>query len=352
MKNIATAQACTRSGVPADALPRVEPRGGGRTAPRLAALARTAAALLVGLLGAGLAGCASLGLGGDRADAGARAALANPPRLHDDAAADAASREAARRQINSYYAAMQRAEQAYGATPAVAAERNVAVGRYVAEGIGLVDSYCLRWFEHLEDFERHADARKKDYNVISALGTALIGIAKLHPDVTAVYGAANTAYTGWSDNQQQALVIAPSSRGVKNKVMTVMQERAAQIRARADSIEFPEARHALESYADLCTYTSAKDLVDVSVAAATPEVSPAGQFTVVSTATFAPDQSSALLRKLWKPDGHTIDAKFQTKLREWLAKREVGVSITSFLNGGAFAPLRQRALSEIDLNSP
>jgi hypothetical protein len=177
----------------------------------------------------------------------------------------------------------------------------------------------------------------------------LIGVAKLHPDVTAVYGAANTAYTGWADNQMQALAIAPSSRGVKNKVMTVMQERAAQIRSRTSAPDFPEARHALESYADLCTYTSAKDLVDVSVAAATPEVSPSGQFTVVSNARFAPDRSSALLRKLWKPDGHTIDAGFEKKLRAWLARQKVDASITSFVDGDTFAPLRQRALTEIDL---
>ena len=310
-----------------------------------------AVTLLAVLLGAGLPGCASLGLGGDKADAGARAALANPPRLHDDAAGDAASRAAARRQIESYYAAMLRAEQAYGAIPP-ANDGDAAVTRYVAEGIGLVDSYCLRWFQHLEDFERHAGARKKDYNVVSALGTALIGIAKLHPDVTAVYGAANTAYTGWSDNQQQALVIAPSSRGVKNKVMTVMQERAAQIRARPGSIAFPQARQDLESYADLCTYTSAKDLVDVSIAAARPAVSPAGQFTVVSNTAFAPDRNSALLRKLWKPDGHTIDSVVQEKLRNWLDAQGVQASITSVMYGEAFAPLRQRSLQEIDFGQP
>jgi hypothetical protein len=315
-----------------------------RTQGRPAGRTALATALLPGLL----AGCTSLGLGNDRA-----AVLSNPPRLHDPAAAEKASKEAAERQITAYYDALKAAEDSYGkakTVPMAGTPADPTVVRYVDEGLALVDSHCLRWFQHLEDFERRTDAKKKDFNVISALGTALIGVAKLHSDVTTVYGAGTTAYMGWSDNLAQAFVIAPSSRGVKTKVMAVMQERRKSVEDRRDTLNFPAARRELEAYADLCTYTSAKDLVDVSVAAADPAVERSGQFIVRPRQAFAPDANSSVLRRLWKPDGHTIDKSVDAKLKAWLDRQGISPSITLFLNGEQFAPLRQRALQDIDFD--
>jgi len=158
------------------------------------------------------AGCANFG-----SKNGVHGTLSNPPRLHDDISVDAEVRDAALRQIKSYYATMARAEMeiADGNPPTGDSE---VVKRYMTEGIYLVNSYCLRWFQHLEDFERRSDSSKRDYNVISQLGTTLIGLARLHPDVTALYGAANTAYAGFSNNLVEGLVVAPSSKNVKVKV--------------------------------------------------------------------------------------------------------------------------------------
>jgi hypothetical protein len=268
--------------------------------------------------------------------------LNNPPRLHDEVSEQMGAKGAAERQIKAYYEALEAAEKAPDATK---------LAKYIDEGIGLVDSHCLRWFQRLDDYERDIQFRGKETNVITQLGTALIGAARLHSDVTTLYGAGTTAVAGLRSNRLEGLVIAPAAKGVKSKVMTVMAQRAGELRA-ATPASLPQARGQLEAYADLCTYSSAKSLVDKSVDAARPAVSPSGEFRIVSEGSFGTDDAKLALRQRWKPDGKNVDRRAEAKLRAWLDQELGEVSITSFLNRASYAPLRSRALNEIDFNSP
>lgn len=282
-------------------------------------------------------GCTTL-----RGTLGTEVPLNNPPRLHDEVSAQKDAKDAAQRQIDAYYAALKAAEQGPDSTK---------LAKYVDEGIGLVDSHCLRWFQRLDDYERDVQFRGKETNVITQLGTALIGAARLHPDVTTLYGAGTTAVAGLRSNRLEGLVIAPAAKGVKAKVMTVMAQRAGQLRA-VPPATLPQARGQLEAYADLCTYSSAKSLVDKSVDAAQPAVSPSGEFRIVSEGTFGTDDAKIALRQRWKPRAGITDRKAEAKLQAWLERNAGGVSIPTFLNDAAYASLRSRALNEIDFNSP
>lgn len=141
-----------------------------------------------------------------------------------------------------------------------------AVDNYVMEGIGLVDAYCLRWFQQLDDLSRLMEYQSKNVNIISQLGTTLMGIAEVAPATVSAYGALNTAYAGGVENFNSSFLVAPSSALVKDHIMAVMKEKAKEFSDPATGLKgkmtFKEAYLWLERYADLCTYPRAKAIVD------------------------------------------------------------------------------------------
>ena len=63
------------------------------------------------------------------------------------------------------------------------------------------------------------------------------------------------------------------------------------------------------------------------------------------------DQAGEILRRLWKPDGTTIDDTGKQRLESWMKANGLeNVSITSFLRGALFEEARARAVKELNLN--
>jgi hypothetical protein len=220
-----------------------------------------------------------------------RQELANPTPIHsatvppgsDPSPVQASARQAADLVPARYYAAMAKAN--------VAAAPQADIDLYVREGVSLVELYCERWFSRVAEAQRRAELTESNRNIISQLGTAAIGIGGLHPDVTAVYGALNTAIGGFNGNFTSGYLAAPNAENVKRLTMEAVRSRGALLRNAAGELyprDFSRAYVELEALADQCTHAEVRRLttksVDQSGARADPQT---GEAIVFSTATAA-----------------------------------------------------------------
>lgn len=218
----------------------------------------TALALLTIFL---LSGCSSLDSRKDDT-----ASILNPRKIHE--AFDGTSRAYAAGQIpiSDYYDSLEIARSKYskseGTALIVIKADQESVKNYVAEGIGLVNAYCRRWFQGLDDTSRMLAYQNKNVNVITQLGTAALGIASASALAVTSYGAATTAYAGISENFNSAFLVAPTASKVKDHIESVMKTEAASLKTDSGTLSFKEAYSRLERYADICTHSRAKAIVD------------------------------------------------------------------------------------------
>lgn len=210
------------------------------------------------------------------------AALLNPPKIHG--AFDTSSRayKAALVPIDDYYNALSLAKSAYatdasGKVTDVAAADQEKIQNYVSEGIGLVDSYCGRWFQSLDDMNRLLAFQNKNVNVISQLGTTLLGLGSANTYFVTGYGALNTAYAGASENFNSAFLVTPTASKVKEHIESVMKDEAEQMRTDSASLNFKQAYNRLEKYAGYCTHARAKEIVDTALNITKTELNATGQ---------------------------------------------------------------------------
>lgn len=162
------------------------------------------------------------------------------------------------------------------------------IKNYVKTGTKLVETYCVRWFRKLGDAQRKLEFSNNNRNVISQLGTALIGVGRLHSDLTAAYGATNVAMASFSENVNASFLIAPNSENVKNLVMQAVKARSDQLNNASSAAlpkDFPTAYADLEQMADICTYAEAKKMATQAVDNSKAEVNnETGQVLIVSAA--------------------------------------------------------------------
>jgi hypothetical protein len=198
------------------------------------------------------------------------AGLLNPPKLHGAYDKDNAAYKAAQVPIDDYYHALDLAKSTYtvdssGKTTAVTIADQNKIKNYVSEGIGLTDAYCRRWFQSLDDMQRLLAFEDKNVNVISQLGTTLLGIGKANANIVTGYGASNTAYAGFSENFNSAFLVAPTAAKVREHIESAMKAEAVQLRTDSASLNFKEAYTRLERYASFCTYAQAKEIVNTAL---------------------------------------------------------------------------------------
>mgnify|MGYP000868704208 FL=1 len=159
--------------------------------------------------------------------------------------------------VQAYYTALTAARSATGSAT------TTAIRDYVDAGITLVNSYCLRWFQSLSERDVVKSFEDGNFNVIRQLGTALLGLGKANTYFVTTYGATNTAYEGISKNFSDAFLIAPNSRKVKAQVMSLLDAREKELLETAKAPRtFAEACRRLERFADLCTHSTAKEIVN------------------------------------------------------------------------------------------
>jgi hypothetical protein len=169
----------------------------------------------------------------------------------------------------------------------VANATQTAIDTYVKEGAALIEVNCLRWFHRIAEVQRRVELADTNRNVITALGTALIGVARLHSDVTAAYGSANTAIAGFNANLSTAYLAAPTAESVKRLTMQAVKARGDLLKNSSSPLypkDFSSAYAELEKLADVCTYAEVKRLATQSVDQGKPQVDPqTGELSVVAS---------------------------------------------------------------------
>lgn len=195
------------------------------------------------------------------------ASVLNPRKIHDAYDQDSKAYQAGQIPVADYYDALELARSKYArkegsGTAGFSQADQPLVVNYVSEGIGLVDAYCRRWFQGLDNTSRLLAYQNKNINVITQLGTALLGLGGASSALVTGYGAANTAYAGASENFNSAFLVAPTASKVKDHIESVLASEAQALRADAAKLQFKEAYTRLERYADLCTHARAKEIVD------------------------------------------------------------------------------------------
>ncbi|MEW6704585.1 MAG: hypothetical protein AB1430_07030 [Pseudomonadota bacterium] len=248
-----------------------------------------------------------------------------------------------------YYEALKAAQQA----PADAQK----IEAYLREGIAVVQLYCLRWFARVADEQRNLQVAETNWNVITQLGTALIGVARLHSDVTTAYGALNTAVGGFNANLNNAFLIAPNAENVKRLTLEALGQRAALLTDSGSALRpqrFSDAYVQLEKLADVCTYQEVKRLTTESVDNSEPKVHPqTGTVKVVSAqvSSFVKTGAGDALRRFWKPNGEAIEAQNEATIKQWMAKAGISAPVTVFLRSDVFTSAREAAVKDLGLKT-
>ncbi len=197
------------------------------------------------------------------------AGLMNPYKLHAENNRGSEAYKASRIPVEDYYHALNLAKTKYMANASNDVDRVVVaepkyIQNYVLEGIGLSDAYCRRWFQSLGEVQRMLSFQKDSANIISQLGTTLLGVGGASPAIVTSYGAANTALAGFSDSFNSAFLVAPTSEKVQMHIESVMRDEAKSLilDSRRKDFNFKEAYNRLEQYAGICSYSRAKEIVD------------------------------------------------------------------------------------------
>lgn len=207
------------------------------------------------------------------------AALLNPRKIHGSFDVSGKAYKAAAIPVDDYYHALDIARSKYetdsnGVGQAVSPSDQSAIVNYVSEGIGLVDAYCRRWFQGLDDTNRMLAYQNKNINVITQLGTTLLGIGNASASLITGYGAANTAYAGLTENFNSAFLVAPTASKVKEHIESIMATEGESLRTASARLNFKQAYIRLERYADLCTHARAKAIVDSALDLTKTRVAP------------------------------------------------------------------------------
>lgn len=195
------------------------------------------------------------------------ASILNPRKIHVAYDVHSKAYLAGQIPIADYYASLDLARSKYdgkdgtGVTDVSQADQRF-ITNYISEGIGLVDAYCRRWFQGLDDTSRLLAYQNKNVNVITQLGTAFLGIGGATSAFVAGYGAGTTAYAGLAENFNSAFLVAPTASKVKEHIESVMASESSRLRADSGTLSFKEAYSRVERYADLCTHARAKEIVD------------------------------------------------------------------------------------------
>jgi hypothetical protein len=275
--------------------------------------------------------------------------LLNPTAIHVSPDDNSAAAKAGQIPVENYYKAMALAKPNYEQDKATLKDAT-AITSYIDEGLGLVDSYCLRWFRRVEDVQRKVDFDEKNFNVIRQLGTALLGIGKASSNWVTGYGALNTAYSGVAENFNGALLTGPTTRKIKTRIFALIQQSAADLRA-AGGLTFAQAYTRLERHADICTFSTISEILDTSLAQTRSEIdTTSGDIsTNALESSFQRDDANMRLRSFWMPQG-TVNKPNEAKLRAWMQQNSLGdVPITMLINARLFAAARQKAILDLSL---
>lgn len=206
----------------------------------------------------------------------------NPKPLHADATQAYPARAAAGAALNPYAIPVERYIRALADAERVDDPRPAQLRTYADTGIALVQLQCLRWFSLLGERQHEKDFQDSNYNVIRQLGTALLGIGKASSALVATYGAGNTAYEGLANNFEASFLGAPNGKKVKQQVMRLLDEQEEKVyeAAAGERATLLTVYRKLERYADICTHSTAREIVGSALDQATATINSQGMLEI------------------------------------------------------------------------
>ena len=287
--------------------------------------------------------------------------LFNPPDIHNSNSGDARALEAQKIPIDDYYRALILAKQTYTGDTTCSNSINCitsappeVVDNYVNEGIGLVDSYCLRWFDNLEELQTRVNYQSSNINIIRDLGTALLGLGNANSVIVTAYGAGNTAYTGAAKNFQDTFLLAPNTSSVKPRILEIMSVQANNLREKLDdgSYTFKQAYVDLEKYASICTARTVRDVSEAAL-----KVIPQKNIKMdaishqISISNEDPNDETISKLDNWLQNGKVddIDNKRWASLTDWVKMENITDSIPNFITSEKFKEKRQKAIFDLKI---
>lgn len=319
--------------------------------------------MLAGIAALAMSSCALMDTGKQQ-----RALLLNPQRANatpDNRPADNASRAFAAQEVmvKAYYKSMALAQTDYDAVPVRRATPET-IADYVNEGIALNTAFCRRWFTRVDNTQRQYDWSARDVNIITALGTTLLGAAEASAKTVALYGAGITAGAGLADNFNSALLTAPSQKNVEQKIMAMLNTYAVRLREEARSMTFAEAFTRLETHADICTFATIRDVVNTSLTQTEQHVdstggiqtrpSAAARAAIMAsvappaavTSAYVKDDSGERIAHYWAP-ADVVDQAHQDQIRAWMTAHGVNISIAFFAHARLYEAARKQLVADL-----
>jgi len=291
---------------------------------------------------------------------GTNSPFGNPPKLNPDEELvtpnqpDSRPFQPAEIPIRNYFDKLNKLRTKYAKGDAPS---SVELQEWLDDGIVLVNVHCRRWFRLLDDAQRARQLADQNINIVRDLGTALIGIARLNSDVTAVYGALNTAYTGFGNNFDQAYLVAPNQQEVQTKIFSLLQQSEAKLRSDSGKpSSFPAAYNALEDYAEICTHKTARTVVNESLGTTETQRDDSGKITSTPTpaamsnavSAFKDDANTRILKSFLGWDGSSFAVHSNVgALKKWLSVNAAGASIPFLLNAATMADERANAVQDL-----
>lgn len=241
-----------------------------------------------------------------------------------------------------------------GKTPDAVADWDLVI----EAGMGYADSTCETYMQSLFRLNRNRHTVVTEIGLVGTAAAGLMAAAKTAArDVAAVaigFGLAGSTVDTLSSNVLYDL--DPSS------VRTMVKELQARFRAATlkGYTTWPGASAVIRAYSVLCVPANIEAEVNLSVKKAMPGTTagdPAkGQPPTVTNAApvaqpsgrFGSDAGSQVLRSFALPKGVANPAN-RKRLEAYLEARQIKASIVSFINDGAFAEERQRAIAFLNL---
>lgn len=157
----------------------------------------------------------------------------------------------------------------------VASKPGNAIAAMIDAGIVAANSNCRAWFGRLAAADQRWAQGEANLNVAENAVTAILGATKAASSVVAGYGVAATALSGYN-GAFQASVLGMADGDLQAKVREIMTARAAEMRAGAAGLTYPQAIDQIEDYAQLCTTQAAKAAARSAMTATTATATAAG----------------------------------------------------------------------------
>lgn len=152
---------------------------------------------------------------------------------------------------------------------------------YVDAGNALNARNCSEWITRVSLAKRGLLLSDHNLGVVSALTTAIAGLAEWNPTAVAALGAAQVAVQGFSTNLQTDVLGAPSQHQAQSTIFGLQATCADQLLADAPFLRFSQAYSRLEACARVCSYDAAAAAADSALATTPIVVQPSGALKAV-----------------------------------------------------------------------